>query len=521
MFDPGCGDGPLPNDPAATLNRLVDLAPGAQILVELAQIDVEALGTDCAVTYAQVVDRIIGWCQGLQDQALVVAAGAKPRIESFRAGGTSVVIEDLVTEEIASALRWSSGFASQRLAQARLMAGPLAATRRAIMTGHISPAHARVICSASERLPSLHDDSPQGSEEFTAQCAELQSAVLPAASRGTVAQLRRCVERAVLRIDARARRRVARSGLGVNVIDEGSGISTLVARMRSVHAHACMAAVDERASSPCLEVPSDALVGERQALALATLLLPAEVGNDGGVDRQGSGEPVSPDSGIVDGKAACLHPHDGRHGEFNLRPHDRLHDRPHLRPHLRTHLDVTVSLETLLCLSDEPAEFRSRRGVGGALDSWALRELLRQSDHLTLRRLVTDPLTGHLLDRGRQSYRVSESLRAFLLTRDPTCRFPGCSRRTGRREIDHAFAWDAGGATDRGNLGVLCKRHHQAKTFGGWRIELSGVDGGCTWHSPQGRQYQRPAASVVSSVVSIVVSSVVSGAAPVPQRPPP
>jgi hypothetical protein len=324
-----------------------------------------------------------------------------------------------------------------------------------------------------------------------------------------VAQLRRCVERAVVRIDARARRRVARSGLGVNVIDEGSGISTLIARMRSLHAHACLAAVDERASSPWLEVPSDALIGERQALALATLLLPVSVRGVTGPHCQGSDESVSPNSGMADGKAACLQPHDG--------PSHRAHH----RPHLRAHLDVTVSLETLLCLSDEPAEFRSRRGVGGALDTWALRELLRQSDHLTLRRLVTDPLTGHLLDRGRQSYRVSESLRAFLLTRDPSCRFPGCSRRTGRREIDHAFPWDAGGATDRGNLGVLCKRHHQAKTFGGWRIEHSGVDGSCTWHSPQGRRYQQPAVGVVSNLVSNAVPNADFEARAAPERPPP
>ena len=35
-----------------------------------------------------------------------------------------------------------------------------------------------------------------------------------------------------------------------------------------------------------------------------------------------------------------------------------------------------------------------------------------------MRRLVTDPLTGHLLDRGRATYAVPDALRAFIVTRD-------------------------------------------------------------------------------------------------------
>jgi len=75
------------------------------------------------------------------------------------------------------------------------------------------------------------------------------------------------------------------------------------------------------------------------------------------------------------------------------------------------------------------------------------------------RRLVTDPLTGHLLDRGRRTYAIPQALR------------------------DHIVASPA-------NLGALCTRHHQLKTFGRWIISDSQADASCTWTSPQGREYE-------------------------------
>jgi len=65
-----------------------------------------------------------------------------------------------------------------------------------------------------------------------------------------------------------------------------------------------------------------------------------------------------------------------------------------------------------------------------------------------MRRLVTDPVTGHLLDYGRRSYEVPDALRRYLDARDRTCRFPGCNRRAEKRQLDHAIAWDDGGDTN-------------------------------------------------------------------------
>jgi hypothetical protein len=111
---------------------------------------------------------------------------------------------------------------------------------------------------------------------------------------------------------------------------------------------------------------------------------------------------------------------------------------------------------------------------------------------LTMRRLVVDPVSGTLLDVGRRSYEVPTRLRELIVLRDRTCRFPGCQRRAARCQIDHADAWEDGGATDAANLGALCVRHHQLKTHGGWRLVDSDPAGGCTWISPQGRRYRHP-----------------------------
>jgi hypothetical protein len=77
----------------------------------------------------------------------------------------------------------------------------------------------------------------------------------------------------------------------------------------------------------------------------------------------------------------------------------------------------------------------------------------------------------------------------MIITRDGTCRFPGCNAAATRCQIDHVIPWDEGGTSDVGNLGALCTRHHQLKTHGGWELTNSTPNGSCTWRSPQGFIY--------------------------------
>jgi hypothetical protein len=158
---------------------------------------------------------------------------------------------------------------------------------------------------------------------------------------------------------------------------------------------------------------------------------------------------------------------------------------------VRTHVDVVIDLHSLVSISDDAGTITGQ-GPGGPqpLDAAAIRALVAADESATMRRLVTDPLTGHLLDRGRSTYAVPAALRDFVVTRDGTCRFPGCSRRAGLAQIDHAVPWDQGGTSDRANLGALCVRHHQLKTHAGWTITASAEDGSASWRSPAGLDYE-------------------------------
>jgi hypothetical protein len=149
-------------------------------------------------------------------------------------------------------------------------------------------------------------------------------------------------------------------------------------------------------------------------------------------------------------------------------------------------VDLVIDLATLLGFRDGAAELLG----AGPVPAVVVRELLADA---TMRRIITDPLTGHQLDYGRRVYAVPQRLREFVAARDGTCRFPGCARRSSACQIDHAQAWSEGGETNPSNLGALCARHHQLKTHGGWTIDASDATGTCTWVSPQGRRYAREA----------------------------
>jgi hypothetical protein len=102
------------------------------------------------------------------------------------------------------------------------------------------------------------------------------------------------------------------------------------------------------------------------------------------------------------------------------------------------------------------------------------RELARQAAHF--RRMITDPVTGHLLDYGRKRY-LADDVRDFVLHRDGRCRIPTCGIHAHTRlEADHALPFPQG-ETSAANLGALDTTHHQIKTNGYLDITDSAADG--------------------------------------------
>jgi hypothetical protein len=104
------------------------------------------------------------------------------------------------------------------------------------------------------------------------------------------------------------------------------------------------------------------------------------------------------------------------------------------------------------------------------------------------RRIVTDPLTGTVLDVGRTTYRPPAGLADLVRARDGTCRFPGCRRSATRCELDHLVPFPDG-PTSAGNLADECSRHHHLKHDTDWRVAAL-PDGALEWTSPTGATYR-------------------------------
>jgi hypothetical protein len=158
---------------------------------------------------------------------------------------------------------------------------------------------------------------------------------------------------------------------------------------------------------------------------------------------------------------------------------------PHRRP---LTVNVTIDLPTLMGLAENPGDLAGY----GPIPASVAREIAADA---RWKRFITDPITGNLLDFGREHYEPPQALKDFLIARDRTCRFPGCSRSANLSDLDHAKSWDSGGETSTENLGALCRRHHKLKTHHGWKVE-SFADGSCLWKSPAGKEFFTPARSV-------------------------
>ncbi len=150
-------------------------------------------------------------------------------------------------------------------------------------------------------------------------------------------------------------------------------------------------------------------------------------------------------------------------------------------------IQVTVAATTLLGQDDQPAELAGY----GAIDADVARQLAADPTG-TWRRIVTDPVSGQILDYGRTTYRPPKNLIDHVTSRDRTCRFPGCSMLAHRADLDHIQPCDEGGETEPGNLAVLCRRHHELKTKKYWLYEME-AGGALNWTSPAAKRYRTAA----------------------------
>ncbi len=332
-------------------------------------------------------------------------------------------------EEVACALRLPAGSAQARLVTAHDLVGRLPATLRLLENGVISARHAEALADAVRGL----DDEAAG---------QVETRALDNAPGQTLPAFRRAVARAVATADARRveeRREHGMARRRMSLRPVGDGMAELWALLPAEGAAAVMSAVTALAAeTPCGDERS---ADQRRADALVDLGVTA------------LHDPLLP-------KAQGLRPC----------------------------IQVTVALSTLLGCDEQPGELAGYGPIPAALA-----RRIAADPTGTWRRLVTDPLSGALLDYARSTYRPPADLADFVLARDQTCTFPGCARPAHRCDLDHQAPYDDGGPTAEPNLAALCRRHHRAKHEAGWSVHRDPHTRASNWTSPTGHPYQSEA----------------------------
>jgi hypothetical protein len=377
--------------------------------------------------------------------------------------------------DFAPVLKMTQGFAKTKVEEAIAMFNDRPEVWASLNRGEISAYHARII---TEEVACLDPD----------HATEVVNDHLVAARGKTPAQLRYALRRAVLKADpeaamrryqqARKKRRVT-----TRIADDAMGwfsafltAPEMIEMMGTVDAYARMLPADEDRTLDNRR--ADALIGlirrggglhptsEATPPATASADEQPEEGGEptdtvGPFEEQlaAEGEAVPADTHLPEGV-----PFPGI--SFGLKPN--------------VDVRVIIAADTLLGWDNEPGYLDGC----GPIPAQMARELAAGG---TLRRMLTEPGSGALLDLGRTRYPPSAPLKEFIQERDQTCRFPGCQRKAVSCEIDHVIPWPAG-TTSRDNLASLCSFHHRLKTFGGWKLRLD-PDGTCTWTSPTGRQH--------------------------------
>jgi hypothetical protein len=344
---------------------------------------------------------------------------------------------------VSAQLRISPGHARNRVELACELVECLPDTLAALAAGRIDGYRARVLVEETRPLANTPELRTQ-----------VEAELLVKAGQQTGAQLRAAARRAVVAADpstAEERHTRARAGRGIGVpIKESDGMASCLIRMAAEDLAAFWAAMDSAARRAKTDNPDDPrTLDQLRADTLADLCWSAlDAGHLGCCNP------------------ACSHvnqPFGTRHGRAAT-------------------VGVTVPITTLLGVDDQPAHLQGY----GPITADVARRIAADG---TWRRLLTDPVTGALLDYGTTRYTPPAGLVEHVNARDRSCRFPTCTHPAETCDTDHTTPADAGGPTAADNLGPLHRGHHNDKTHHGWRLDQP-EPGRFVWTAPTGHVYE-------------------------------
>jgi hypothetical protein len=433
-------------------------------------------------------------------------------------------------------LRLSPGGTAWRVGEARGLVEEFPAVFAALEAGAITLPKARIIAEACTDL-----------DPVAAEAVEQK--VLTRAPQQTTGQLRAALRRAVLRADheAAARRRERkRRERAVVLYPERDGMATLSATLSAAEAVGVFAVLDQHARGcgsaderPMAARRADALVdlvlretgfcstaGQQTATTTAATTTadctPTDPEAGSPATARSAAPRSTPDTDIDTGTASTntlvistdtipsATGSTDRHatepestGTSTSSPATRIgpplpgSDRlpgvapqggvPTVTNKVSIQIRVTVPLDTLRGTSDEPGELAGY----GPIPADHARELAADPDSVW-RRLVTDPVTGALLDYGTTRYRPPPHLVEHVVARHQYCQGPGCRVPADRCDLDHNIPFDPDtdqGPTSAANLGPKCRPHHRLKGMPGWGVSQY-PDGTILWTTPSGHTYR-------------------------------
>lgn len=421
------------------------MAPGPELMARLSEFDLTTVSHADRVHLLKAWTRQQAWVQAQVAKCTAAVAPVFDATDATREQKDQIgFVEDQHREEVSAAIHLSPVAAQAQITLANELNQMYRATAAAFEAGNVSLAQVQAM------VRTVHERT-----DFALtfqEAAQLERAVLQAMRGKTPARVRDLTRRALMHIrpstpvedHARARR-----DRRVELEFDGCGMATLWAYLPAVEAKMIYGVLDAKArlaaqpervgGNACSEQGASAEytpIGARRADALIELAA----------------------AGASDLSAQNV-------------------------PDAVWKVNVVLDLPTALGMADNVAEISGLGPIPGSLA-----RLLAADAKWT--RWITDPQTGHLLDQGRSAYTPSTALRDYIRARDQVCRFPACHQPAFRCDIDHAIPWDSGGATDRENLGALCRRHHRLKTHKNWQIVDSRADGSCVWISPTGQRYE-------------------------------
>ena len=439
---------------------LATMPPGPQLAALLEQVDTDHVSDADLVVVLAACDRMASWTYEISARASaqvadrVARAACRAGRKDYGYGHTSAA-----AQEVALALGCSRGSAARLVSQGRALADVIPAVAEELRAGRLPAGHAKVL---ADRLGT----------ESTQVCDAVLSVVLPGACELTPRTLGVAVDKALHEVDpdralvdqqARSWRRVG------SPCPLGQGMASLTAVLPAVDAarvdktlehvaRAARAAGDQRTINELrADIMVDVLTGEARPAAK---------------DPSAQTDPPN-------GKVGALAPTtaaDDEPCDFDDRCQWRL------PPPGAVHVNVTISAASLLGVTDDPGHV-----VGaGTIDAVTARALAHDGPW---RRIVTDPLTGAVLDVGRTKYRPPAALAAHVAARNPHCVCSTCTQPAERCDLDHTTEWRDGGTTATSNLAPLCRASHTLKTDGHLHLTTT-APGVYQWTTALGIRYQ-------------------------------